>query len=182
MSYARIDSLAPPLPPRYPSAIVVDPQNPLHVWITYGGYSGTVFGGADPNRPGHVFEVSLIVTAGTITGATATRLDDGLGPMGDLPITALERDQATGDLFVGTDFGVLRQPAGTSDWHVAGTGLPVVEITHLTLSQTGRLLYASTHGRGAYRLHLQGSDGRDDDDDGHDRNDGDARAERGDRD
>ena len=165
VTFTRIDTLAPNSPPRYPSAIVVDPQNPLHGWLTYGGYSGTVIAGADANKPGHVFEVSLTVAGGAIGGATFLPRDDGLGPMGDLPVTALARDDATGDLYVGTDFGVLRQPAGTDHWHTAGRGLPVIEITHLTLSQTGRLLYASTHGRGAYRLHLKGSDGRDDDDD-----------------
>ena len=166
VTYSRIDALSPLSPPRYPSAIVVDSQNRLHAWITYGGYSGTVVGGSDPNRPGHVFEVNVDVDPVThnIVAAVYVPLDDGLGPMGDLPVTALARDDSTGDLYVGTDFGVLRQPAGTTHWHVAGRGLPVVEITHLTRAQDARLLYASTHGRGAYRLHLKGAAGDDDDD------------------
>lgn len=152
VTFTRLDSLAPNTPPRYPSGIVVDPQNPFHAWISYSGYSGTVVAGTDPNQPGHVFEVDY-------NGVTATwtSLDgDAGGPMGDLPVNAIERDNATGDLFAATDFGVLRQPAGTLHWHAAADGLPPVEIPGLTLSQDGRILFAATHGRGAYRLILRG--------------------------
>jgi hypothetical protein len=152
VTFTRIDSLARNTPPRYPSGIAVDPKNPFHVWISYSGYSGTLVGGADPNQPGHVFEVDY----DGIT-ATFTRLDGSTGgPLGDLPVNDIARDNATGDLFAATDFGVLRQPAGTLHWHAAADGMPPVETPSLTVSQDGRALFAATHGRGAYRLILKG--------------------------
>jgi hypothetical protein len=153
VTYKRLDTLAPNSPPRFVSGIVVDPHNSFHAWISYSGYSASVAAPpAEPNKPGHVFEIDY-------DGVTATwvPLDDGTGPMGDLPVDSIARDDATGDLFVSTDFGVLRQPAGTTHWHVAGSGLPPVEVPYLTLSQSGRVLYAATHGRGGYRLLLRGA-------------------------
>jgi hypothetical protein len=49
---------------------------------------------------------------------------------------------------------VLRLPSGASHWENAGTGLPSVAVYGLTLSQSGHVLYAATHGRGAYALSL----------------------------
>ena len=74
--------------------------------------------------------------------------------MGDLPVTDLVRDDVTGDLYAGTDFGVLRLEAGSSTWTVAGTGLPGVETAGLTIVPGDRVLYAATHGRSAWKLTL----------------------------
>ena len=74
--------------------------------------------------------------------------------MGDLPVTSLVRDDPTGDLYAATDFGVLRLPAGGTAWQIVGSGLPQVEVPALTISTSARLLYAATHGRGAYLLRL----------------------------
>ncbi|HSB38924.1 MAG TPA: hypothetical protein VLD13_07540 [Gaiellaceae bacterium] len=59
---------------------------------------------------------------------------------------------ATGD--AGTDFGVLRLPRGASHWETAGSGLPRATVNGLTLSQSANVLYAATHGRGAWALTL----------------------------
>lgn len=60
---------------------------------------------------------------------------------------------ATGDVYAATDFGVLRLPSGASHWATAGSGLPTA-VYGLTLSQSGNVLYAATHGRGAWALAL----------------------------
>jgi len=106
-----------------------------------------------PAQPGHVFDVVYDPKAGT---ATWTSLD---GNLGDLPITALVRDDPTGDLYAATDFGVLRLPRGSAAWQTAAQGLPNVEVPGLTISTSARVLYAATHGRGAYVLQLP--EGRD---------------------
>jgi len=49
---------------------------------------------------------------------------------------------------------VLRLPSGASHWENAGTSLPSVAVYGLTLSQSAHVLYAATHGRGAYVLSL----------------------------
>jgi len=59
-----------------------------------------------------------------------------------------------GDLYAGTDFGVLRLPASSSTWVAAGGGLPNVEICGLTIVPSARVLYAATHGRSAWSLKL----------------------------
>ena len=143
VTYTRLDTLAQNAPQRFPSAIYVDPANPNHAWISYTGYNL-----ATPNTPGHVFSVSYNAKAGT---ATWTRLDEKLG---DIPITSLVRDDLMGDLYVANDFGVLRQPHGSMQWQTAADGLPMVEVPNLSISVPARVLYAATHGRGAYVLTL----------------------------
>jgi hypothetical protein len=146
VAFTRIDTLASNAPGRFVSSIYVDPANPNHAWISYSGYNFNT-----PSQPGHVFEVTYDPTAGT---ATWTNLDSGTGPMGDLPVTDLVRDDVTGDLYASTDFGVVRLPSGTTSWVVAGAGLPNVEVSGLAIAPGSRVLYAATHGRSAWRLTL----------------------------
>ena len=139
-------------PVRFISGIVIDPANPNHGWVSYGGYNA-VSPATQTAIPGHVFEVTW---DGVSALATFTLLDGtGDGSLGDLPVNTLVRDDATGDLFVGTDFGVLRRDAKTSHWHTAAKGLPMVEVSSLSINAPQRVLYAATHGRSAWRLDLK---------------------------
>jgi hypothetical protein len=143
--FTRLDTSASNAPNRFVSSIYVDPSNPNHAWISYSGYNFNT----PPTQNGHIFEVT--VSGGT---ATWTNLDGGIGPLGDLPVTGLVRDDVTGDLYAATDFGVLVLDSGTTTWKVAGVGMPNVEVTGLTIVPGARVLYASTHGRSAWRLNL----------------------------
>jgi hypothetical protein len=143
VTWTRLDTLDPNSPGRFISSIYVDPRNPNHAWISYSGYSART-----PSQPGHVFDVTYDPVAGT---AVWTSLD---GNLGDIPVTALVRDDATGDLYAANDFGVLRLPRGSTTWQTAGSGLPNVEVPSLAISTSARVLYAATHGRGAYVLQL----------------------------
>jgi Arc-like DNA binding domain len=148
-TYTRIDTDAQPK--RMPSGISIDPTDPLHFYITYSGYNAYAL--ASGTAPGHVFEVRVNPTT---LAATWTLLDYNLG---DQPITDVAYDQPTGDLYVSTDWGVDRLPAGSTTWIEAAGGLPSVATYGLTYATTGgkkaeRVLYAATHGRGAYRLFL----------------------------
>jgi hypothetical protein len=95
-----------------------------------------------------VFEVTYNPATGTSTWA------DRSYDVGDIPITELVRDDVTGDLYAGTDFGPLRLAAGTTTWTKAAPGMPNVEITGLTILPQQRILYAATHGLSAWRLNL----------------------------
>ena len=144
VTYTRIDTAAQPR--RYPSGIAVDPTDVNHAIVTFSGYAAYT-----PGTPGHVFDVHYSPATGT---ATWTDLTNDLG---DQPILDAAYDAATGDVYVSTDYGVDRLPAGTSSWIPAADGLPPVAVYGLTLvngGKTGRLLYAATHGRGVYRLEL----------------------------
>lgn len=141
--WTRIDTTAANDPGRFISGIYVDPSNPNRAWVSYSGYNFNT-----PAQPGHVFQVDW-------NGATATwtNLDGGTGPLGDLPVTDIVRDDVTGTLYAGTDFAVLKSSTpGT--WTVAGSGMPMVEIAGLTVVPSERLLYAATHGRSIWKLDL----------------------------
>lgn len=147
VAYARIDSAATPT--RLPSGIAVDPTDANHAYITFSGYNAYAL--ASGQATGHVFEVNYNPNTNT---ATWTNLDKNLG---DEPITDVVYDAATGDLYISTDFGVNRLAAGSSSWVPAAAGLPEVAVYGLNIANTkqgGRVIYAATHGRGAYRLKL----------------------------
>ena len=131
-------------PSRYISSIYVDPANLHHAWISYSGYNVNT-----PAQPGHVFEVTWSGTG------NATWVDRSFN-LPDFPITAVVRDDATGDLYASSDFGVMKLTHGTTAWVVVGSGLPNVEVAGLTIVPNGsqRVLYAATHGRSAWSLQL----------------------------
>ncbi|MFN2547556.1 MAG: hypothetical protein ABR567_09005, partial [Myxococcales bacterium] len=138
--WTRLDTAAANSPGRAISQIHVDPANANHAWVSYNGYNVNT-----PATPGHVFEV-------TRTATTATWVDRS-GNLPDFPITALVRDDVTGDLYAGPDFGVTRLASGTTTWTATG-GMPTVEVAGLTVVPSERILYAATHGLGAWALDL----------------------------
>jgi hypothetical protein len=129
-------------PGRAISEIYVDPTNAHHAWISYNGYNVNT-----PTTPGHVFEVTWSGTG------TATWVDRSYN-LPDFPITAVVRDDVTGDLYAASDFGVMKLSNGGSVWATAGTGLPMVEVSGLTIVPSSRILYAATHGRSAWSMQL----------------------------
>jgi hypothetical protein len=139
--WTRLDT--PSTPGRFVSGIAVDPNDTNHAWISYSGYDAYT-----PDTPGHVFEARYNPVSGTAT------FTDRSYDLGDQPITGIAEFGPTRDLYAATDFGVLRLPSGASHWENAGTALPSVAVYGLTLSQSGKVLYAATHGRGAYALSL----------------------------
>jgi hypothetical protein len=139
--FSRIDS--PATPGRFVSGIAIDPADPNHAWISYSGYNAYT-----PDTPGHVFEVRYNPSTGTAT------FTDRSYDIGDQPVTGIAEFGPTGDLYAATDFGVLRLPNGATHWQDAGSGLPTAAVYGLTLSESGHVLYAATHGRGAWALSL----------------------------
>ncbi|HVU77276.1 MAG TPA: Arc family DNA-binding protein [Gaiellaceae bacterium] len=154
VTFTRIDNASSPN--RFVSGITIDPKNANRAWITYTGYNANT-----PTTPGHVFQVDYNATTHT---ATWTDIDNGSGPIGDLPVTGIARDDATGTLYVSTDFTVLADtasPNGTYDgnWRPAANGLPLVEVAGVSIDPKSRTLYAATHGRGIWQLQLPNARG-----------------------
>jgi hypothetical protein len=144
----RIDT--PAQPRRFPSGISIDPRDPTGntAYISFSGYEAY-----SPGQPGHVFKVVFNPTTGS---ATWTDLSYDLG---DLPITDVELDAPTGDLYASFDWGVLRLPNGGTNWVEGPPGLPKVATYELSQANLGggrRVIYAATHGRGGFRLVLGG--------------------------
>lgn len=150
--FTRLDSLSSSAPGRFVSGIVVDPTNANHAWISYTGYNANT-----PGQPGHVFDVTYDPTAHT---ATWTDIDQGTGPLGDLPVTGIARDDQTGQLYAATDFGVLAATGTSGKWQLAASGMPTVEVAGITMDSAHRVLYAATHGRAIWALQLSGSKGK----------------------
>jgi hypothetical protein len=149
VAFVRLDSLSSADPDRYPTGIFIDPDNANHVWISYSGFNA-----ATPATPGHIFSVTYNPGNGT---ATWTSLD---GSLGDLPLTDVVQDEDTGDLYVSSDFGVLKSDGGP--WAMAAPGMPNVEVAGLTYvpgsgpgHHADRIIYAATHGLGAWKLQLK---------------------------
>jgi hypothetical protein len=154
VTFTRLDSLSAATPRRFVSGIVVDPNNPNHAYVSFGGYNA-----ATPGQPGHVFDVMYNPLNGS---ATWTSLDRGVGPLGDLPVTTLALDKKSNRLYAGTDFGVLTQVGNDGFWSQAAPGMPMVEVSGLTVDPKNRTLYAATHGRAVWSLQLRDNAGRGD--------------------
>jgi len=144
VTFYRIDSASTPT--RFVSGIAIDPSNPNHAFISFSGYNA--YATASGTATGHVFEVTYDLLSHT---ATWTNLDKNLG---DEPITDIALDSKTGDLFVSTDFGVNMLKSGGTQWVPAAGSLPPVASYGLTIDSNARVLYAATHGRGAWKLDL----------------------------
>jgi hypothetical protein len=144
VTFTRLDT--PLQPTRFVSGISVDPADKFHAIVSFSGYAAYT-----PGQPGHVFDVRFNPGTGT---ATWTDLTSNLG---DQPVTDVEYDGPTGDIYAATDFGVDRLPQGSSTWELAGrdqSGAAVYGLTLLPRPNGERFLYAATHGRGAWRLDL----------------------------
>jgi hypothetical protein len=150
VSFTRIDTLSSADPNRFVSGIFVDPANANHAWVSYSGFTLST-----PTTPGHIFSVTYDPAAGTATWQSIDGNPNQLG-LGDIPLNDVAYDKVTGDLYVATDFGVLRSPGrlSTPIWFMAGLGLPRVEVAGITIDTAHRGLLAATHGRGAFRLTL----------------------------
>jgi hypothetical protein len=152
VTYTRLDTLpsATASPQRFVTGIFVDPANPNHAWISYSGYSALT-----PTTPGHIFSVEFHPTANGGMGDAKWASLDGSGTTAfpDFPATSIVHDTVDG-VYASNDWGVLRLPKGSTNWQVAGTGLPMVEVTNLQVAPGSRRLYAATHGRNVWYLTL----------------------------
>jgi hypothetical protein len=143
--FYRIDTSAQPT--RFVSGISIDPTNPNHAFISYSGYNA--YATASGTAPGHVFEVNYnpITHVAAWSGDLASNL-------GDQPVTDIALDSKTGDVYVSTDFGVFVRKNGNASWQPAAGSLPPVGVYGITIDVNARVLYAATHGRGAWKLDL----------------------------
>ena len=144
VTFYRIDT--PSTPTRFVSGIAIDPFNQNHAYISFSGYNA--YATAAGTTTGHVSEVMYDPISHT---ATWTNLDNNLN---DMPITGIALDAKTGDLFVSTDFGVDMLRAGGNQWIPSAGSLPPVAVYGLSIDSNARVLYAATHGRGAWVLDL----------------------------
>ena len=128
-----------PLPNRWINSIQIDPTDPNHVYVMYGGYRRTW--NFETGAGGHVFQ-------STDGGENWTDLS------GNLPdAAATDLVIVGGQLVLSMDAGVfVAQAASPTGWSRLGTGLPNVAVSALTLNHDGSSIVAATYGRGLWSL------------------------------
>jgi hypothetical protein len=145
--FDRIDNdpTAANSPPRYPTSIYVDRTNPDHAWIAYSGYNAKT-----PDTPGHVFEVFYAPNASVFINRDGQK-NNGYG---DIPANAIIVSNR-GTYYVATDYGVVVKEPNSTVWKMAPAGLPNMDIADLVYVPERDVLYAVTHGQGAWLLKVQ---------------------------
>jgi hypothetical protein len=145
VTFIRLDTTDPSAPPRYPTALFVDPDDANHAWMTYSGYNAKT-----PATPGHVFEIRYVPGPGNQPGTGQfTRLDGQKNNgYGDIPANSIIVSEG-GTIYVGNDFGVVLKEKNSPVWHRAAAGLPSVDVADLVYVPERGVLYAATHGQGS---------------------------------
>ena len=141
VTFTRIDT--PVVPNRFVTRIVPDRADANAAFVSYSGFNALT-----PSTPGHIFRAVFNPSSRI---ATFTLLDRDLG---DLPVNTIAVDDARGDLYAGTDFGVLVLRQGSAAWELAGIGFPEALIVDLEFVRSERALVAATHGLGIFYLRL----------------------------
>jgi hypothetical protein len=118
-------------------SIAVDWANRDRVCICYGATSG--------GATGHVFY--------TINGGDIWT--DISGNLPDISANAVAFDPNQPDtIYLGADVGVFRTTNLGTNWQAFDNGIPNVVITDLVVDATINMMYASTFGRGMYKLNI----------------------------
>lgn len=141
VTFTRVDT--PVMPNRFVTRIVPDRGDPNAAFVSYSGFNALT-----PASPGHIFRAVFNPSSRI---AAFTLLDRDLG---DLPVNTIAVDDARGDLYAGTDFGVLVLRRGSPAWELAGVGFPEALIVDLDFVPSQRVLVAATHGLGIFYLKL----------------------------
>jgi hypothetical protein len=123
------------LPARWVTAIVVDPTDADHVFVSFSDY-----------KQG---DLAANVWESTDGGATWSNIS---GNLPNAPVWMLTYDQPRGQLYATTDFGAFFLKNGKKNWARLGTGLPNAPVFDLKLTGDGNAIYAATFGRGIYRI------------------------------
>jgi hypothetical protein len=124
------------------TSMAFDPNDANTFYATYGNFGG-----------GHVFR--------TTDGGVSWQGIDGVGPgaLPDVPVHSLVVDPNDSQrLYLGTDLGVMTSIDGGRTWMVEETGFGPAVTMWLSLTRTPSgetLLFAFTHGRGAWRVRLR---------------------------
>ena len=113
--------------------VCMHPSLPGVWWVCFEGY--------DSNQ---------LVWRTEDAGATWQSMESGLPA---LPMHSLLH-ASNGDLYVASDLGVHRWNEGAWSWEDVGTSLPLTPVVSLQEDPHSHWLYASTYGRGVWRLLL----------------------------
>ncbi|MDX2147908.1 MAG: hypothetical protein SFZ23_10330 [Planctomycetota bacterium] len=125
-----------PLPNRYPTRIVIDPDNHARVYVAFGGFSpNNLFRTADNGA-------SFVDVTGT-----------GVTGLPDAPIRGIARHpRRPGWLYAGTQVGVFTSTDDGDTWSTTNQGPANVSVDELVFMHNSDRLLAATHGRGMWTI------------------------------
>ncbi|WP_435577597.1 VPS10 domain-containing protein [Gilvibacter sp.] len=124
------------LPDRWVTKVLTSRFDTNTLYVTLSGYR---FG----EDNGHVYK-------STDFGASWTNIGASLP---DIPVNDIVQD-AFGNLFLGTDIGVLGSEDEGATWVPIGANMPAVVVTDLDIHEADELLFAATYGRSSYKLDI----------------------------
>ena len=127
------------VPNRWVTKILASKENPNTVYLTLSGYR---FG----EDVGHVYKS---VDFGNSWVDISTSLPD-------IPVNDIEQD-IFGNLFIGTDVGVLASKDEGINWSVLGENMPSAVVSDLFLHEGSQFMYAATFGRSIYKIDISGN-------------------------
>jgi uncharacterized repeat protein (TIGR01451 family) len=115
--------------------LAVDPSSPDTVYATVSGFAPGI----------HVLKTA---NAGVTWNATGS-----LAELSGVPADTITIDPGAGNtLYLGTDHGIYRSDTSGGSWYRFSNGLPNVPVYAITPDASRGLLFAATHGRGAWLL------------------------------
>lgn len=127
------------LPDRWVTKVLTSRFDSNTLYVTISGYR---FG----EDNGHVYK-------STDFGATWSNIGASLP---DIPVNDIVQD-SFGNLFLGTDIGVLGSEDEGASWVPIGANMPAVVVTDLDIHEADNLLFAATYGRSSYKLDISGN-------------------------
>ncbi|MEP2935848.1 MAG: T9SS type A sorting domain-containing protein [Gilvibacter sp.] len=124
------------LPDRWITKVLHSRFDTNTLYVTISGYRfGEDFG--------HVYK-------STDLGANWTNIGTSLP---DIPVNDIVQD-SFGNLFLGTDIGVLASNNEGATWAALGINMPAVVVTDLSIHEADGILFAGTYGRSSYKLDI----------------------------
>jgi photosystem II stability/assembly factor-like uncharacterized protein len=133
---ANWNNISASLPNRWVTKVLASPSDLNEVYVTFSGYRY----GEDN---GHVYKSED-------NGANWTDISTGIP---DIPVNDILKD-TYGNLYLGTDIGVLASPDDGLNWNVLGDNLPSVVVTDMHIHEASEYLYIGTYGRSMYKLDI----------------------------
>jgi len=124
------------LPNRWVTKVLASRDDVNAVYVTFSGYRY----GEDQ---GHVYK-SIDKGSNWIDISTS---------LPDIPVNDIVEDRY-GNLYLGTDIGVLASPDDGLNWQVLGENLPSVVVTDMYIHEASEYLYIGTYGRSMYKLDI----------------------------
>lgn len=130
-----------PLPDRYVTRILIDPENSNIVYAAFGGFSADNLYRSDDGG----------LTWSDITGDLPTGLPEA-------PVRGIARHPDDPNrLYVGTQVGIFESADGGTTWSTNNYGPASVSVDEVNFMHNSRTLLAATHGRGIFTRNVGAS-------------------------